>query len=657
MKAVDDGEAHVTENEYSESGSEGDDTETQMQQRNAEDFDMPPIWRATRRDSLRTPHTVCRLSFGRPWPWDPLHATTHPYSFQARPSPRAASEEADPHNSADTPGPSPAKRRRVDASDGAAAGALSADDEEEVQVNEEDLDFIDDEPDARQEATLLAPLPDEDLGKLAELAARYEEAGAAYAASALLEDADTPEVTQEASLLAQDTVVGPWSRTRFATSCRDRCPLCLHELPETAAQLARRVRRLLMPSEQKKRGEPEQRQEYVEPGTWIILKNEHAGRLAFTVTPKISCALVDVDFDMSGHAATNPNPTPFSIIPHPTVPIPSVQLTGAALHQANKRACEDDALAARAESDALEAIFRTVNAAVPPETLAQLQARLATLKGGLKKYSKDRENREHVGRRFEGIEDWVGPSSKQFLPPGLLSSYKLATPLPRPCTPSPPPSTNETVDWGLTATPAAQSRRHAQLGGQSPAAGVVWSPCNGGRCETSTGISPGSSECLSCATSRSPTLRFPAFDLVTHTPKSPIHAAVSAASPTAAAAGARRPTGSAVPVTIRSAWDSGDESGEDDPDVSTPRPGRQALGLHGPLQSHLPTLAAMLEEQGRRRALPPQPYQPGVVLDKRGHFAIIPLSDKAAADDTDSTSSGSGSGSDSNSYSDVAKEE
>ncbi|KAJ7686111.1 hypothetical protein B0H17DRAFT_1204496 [Mycena rosella] len=197
---------------------------------------------------------------------------------------------------------------------------------------------------------------------------------------------------------------------------------------------------------------------------------------------------VDVDFDMSGHAATNPNPTPFSIIPHPTMPIPSMQLTGAALHQANKRAREDDALAARAESDALEAVFRTVNVAVPPETLAQLQARLATLKGRLKKYSKDRENREHVGWRFKGIENlkrrWntradtrgimvtvkeqsghtfteeigklvhdatrLALAQTQFLPPGLLSSYKLATPLPRPRTLSPPPSTNETVDWGLT---------------------------------------------------------------------------------------------------------------------------------------------------------------------------------------------------------------
>ncbi|KAJ7677304.1 hypothetical protein B0H17DRAFT_1139668 [Mycena rosella] len=197
---------------------------------------------------------------------------------------------------------------------------------------------------------------------------------------------------------------------------------------------------------------------------------------------------VDVNFNMSGHAATNPNPTPFSIIPHPTVPIPSVQLTGATLHQANKRAREDDALAARAESDALEAVFRTVNTAMPPETLAQLQARLATLKGGLKKYSKDRENREHVGRRFEGIEVRVaGPSAWKNHQGIVLGDFNLKERVDRLASQNlkrrwntrvdtqgimvtmkeqsghmfteeigklvhdaPPLSTNKTVDWGLT---------------------------------------------------------------------------------------------------------------------------------------------------------------------------------------------------------------
>ncbi|KAJ7629615.1 hypothetical protein B0H17DRAFT_1150485 [Mycena rosella] len=137
---------------------------------------------------------------------------------------------------------------------------------------------------------------------------------------------------------------------------------------------------------------------------------------------------VDIYFDMSGHTATNPNPTPFSIIPHPMVPIPSMQLTGATMHQANK----------------------TVNTAVPPEMLAQLQARLATFKGGLKKYSKDRENQEHVGQRFEGIKDWVGPSSNAVPAARPAVQLQARTLLPCPHTPSPPPSTNETVDWGLT---------------------------------------------------------------------------------------------------------------------------------------------------------------------------------------------------------------
>ncbi|KAJ7674148.1 hypothetical protein B0H17DRAFT_1208175 [Mycena rosella] len=260
-----DGEAHVTENEYSESGSEGDDAEMQMQQRDTEDLDMPPIL-AGHEERLRadTPYRV-------------LSELLRPASLApvAGPSSARLSKFLDIHTFDDNEDE-------------------ASDDKEEVQVNEEDLDFTDDEPDARQEATLLVPLPDEDLGKLAELAARYKEAGADYAVSALLEDADTPEVTQKASLLAQDMVVG----CVVTDEARDilprpvlalpaqvhgllvpQLPILASGLPETTAQVTWRVRRLPMPSEQKKRGEPKQRREYMEPGTWIILKSKHAGHL------------------------------------------------------------------------------------------------------------------------------------------------------------------------------------------------------------------------------------------------------------------------------------------------------------------------------------------------------------------------------------------
>ncbi|KAJ7674147.1 hypothetical protein B0H17DRAFT_1140706 [Mycena rosella] len=178
-----------------------------------------------------------------------------------------------------------------------------------------------------------------------------------------------------------------------------------------------------------------------------------------------------------------------------------------------------------------------------------------------------------------------------------------------------------------------------------------------------------------CATSRSPTSCFPASrsllleavevptladvygastsDPVTRTPKSPIHAApqtpVLAAPPTATAAGACCPTGSAAPVTICGAWESGDESGQDDPNES--------IGLARALTIPPAHPRHDVGGTGWRHALPPQPYQPGVVLNKHGHFAIIPLGDKAATDNTGSTGRGSGSGDNSNSYSDVAKEE
>ncbi|KAJ7677303.1 hypothetical protein B0H17DRAFT_1139667 [Mycena rosella] len=286
-----DGEAHVTENEYSESGSEGDDAEMQMQQRDTEDFDMPPIL-AGHEERLRADTSYRVLSeLLRPASLAPVagpsSARDHtPLFLPGTPEPpERTSEEADRHNSADTPGPSPAKRRCIDASDGAAAGHLEHlskfldihtfdDNEDEASDDKEEISPMTSQTRARKRPCS-CPCQTRIWGKLAELAARYKEAGADYAVSALLEDADTPEVTQKVSLLAQDMVVG-----RVVTDeARDILPRPVPALPAQACLKPRPKSHggctdLPMPSEQKKCGEPKQRREYMEPGTWIILKKQ-----------------------------------------------------------------------------------------------------------------------------------------------------------------------------------------------------------------------------------------------------------------------------------------------------------------------------------------------------------------------------------------------
>ncbi|KAJ7710677.1 hypothetical protein B0H17DRAFT_1123795 [Mycena rosella] len=152
--------------------------------------------------------------------------------------------------------------------------------DEDLTLNASDLEFIDDEEDPLELAPpLLLPREQEDIGQLADIAARFEQQADAYAESALLEDAPAPEVSAAASVLADSTIVGRAVQDA-AHSILPR-PVPLHApLPQTAtvtaAQIAYCVRGLL------KSDNPGE----VEPGTWIYLKEEHVGRLAFAISSK-----------------------------------------------------------------------------------------------------------------------------------------------------------------------------------------------------------------------------------------------------------------------------------------------------------------------------------------------------------------------------------
>ncbi|KAJ7687720.1 hypothetical protein B0H17DRAFT_1203428 [Mycena rosella] len=151
--------------------------------------------------------------------------------------------------------------------------------DEDLTLNMSDLEFIDDEEEDPLEPAPPLPLPreQEDIGQLVDIAARFEQEADAYAESALLEDAPAPEVSAAASVLANSTIVGRAVQDT-AHSILPR-PVPLHApLPQTAtaAQIAYRVHRLL------KSDNPGE----VEPGTWIYLKEEHAGRLAFAISSK-----------------------------------------------------------------------------------------------------------------------------------------------------------------------------------------------------------------------------------------------------------------------------------------------------------------------------------------------------------------------------------
>ncbi|KAJ7629927.1 hypothetical protein B0H17DRAFT_1150350 [Mycena rosella] len=122
--------------------------------------------------------------------------------------------------------------------------------DEDLTLNASDLEFIDDEEEDPLEPAppLLLPWEQEDIGQLADIAARFEQQADAYAESALLEDAPAPEVSAAASVLADRTIVGRAVQDA-AHSILPR-PIPLHApLPQTAtataAQIAYRVRGLL----------------------------------------------------------------------------------------------------------------------------------------------------------------------------------------------------------------------------------------------------------------------------------------------------------------------------------------------------------------------------------------------------------------------------
>ncbi|KAJ7671792.1 hypothetical protein B0H17DRAFT_1141456 [Mycena rosella] len=117
-----------------------------------------------------------------------------------------------------------AKRRRVD--DPVAAAALAwhqqisalldlhvfDDDEDNAEcdkdptLNESALDFIDDDEEP-QEAPVLLHQPTEDVGRLAQIAARFEQDTATYTKSAQSEQTEMREVSAEASVVAQTTIL------------------------------------------------------------------------------------------------------------------------------------------------------------------------------------------------------------------------------------------------------------------------------------------------------------------------------------------------------------------------------------------------------------------------------------------------------------------
>ncbi|KAJ7679779.1 hypothetical protein B0H17DRAFT_1139053 [Mycena rosella] len=236
-----------------------------------------------------------------------------------------------------------AKRRRVDDPVTAAALArhqqISAlldlhpfdDDEDDAEcdedptLNESDLDFIDDDEEL-PEAPVLLHRPTEDVGPLAQIAARFEQDAAAYTESAQSEQTEMREVSAEASVVAQTTILqcavqdaahsilprpAP-NLDRADGHVVPRPPALPTDLPRSAAQIAHGVHSLLKPpksleparwtpagkelSKKRKegrqleklarqsRGEPDP--DDVEPRTWIHLKQEHAGCLAFTISAK-----------------------------------------------------------------------------------------------------------------------------------------------------------------------------------------------------------------------------------------------------------------------------------------------------------------------------------------------------------------------------------
>ncbi|KAJ7635930.1 hypothetical protein B0H17DRAFT_1149607 [Mycena rosella] len=186
------------------------------------------------------------------------------------------------------------------------------------------LDFIDDEPDAHHQMPLMAPIAEEDVARLAQIAALYEEEADGYAEAALLEQAGVAEMSPAATLLAHDPTVArtvqdavnavmprpaPTLPPKLPGLVVPHPPIIPSSIPETAAQVTRRVRRLLVSprprrtlawtdeSQQEKEKQPQKKRDaaqrrdhhnFVEPGTWIRLRVEdtqqHAGLLAFTVS-------------------------------------------------------------------------------------------------------------------------------------------------------------------------------------------------------------------------------------------------------------------------------------------------------------------------------------------------------------------------------------
>ncbi|KAJ7661816.1 hypothetical protein B0H17DRAFT_1144540 [Mycena rosella] len=187
----------------------------------------------------------------------------------------------------------------------------NAEGDEDLELDQDDLDFIDDKPDAHHQTPLMAPIAEEDVARLAQIAALYEEEADGYAEAALLEQAGVAEMSPAATLLAHDPTVAravqdavdavmlrpaptlPPKLLGLVVPC---LPIIPSSIPETTVQVARRVRRLRTPawtdkSQQEKEKQPQKKRDhhnFVEPGTWIRLRAEdtqqHTGLLAFTMS-------------------------------------------------------------------------------------------------------------------------------------------------------------------------------------------------------------------------------------------------------------------------------------------------------------------------------------------------------------------------------------
>ncbi|KAJ7657117.1 hypothetical protein B0H17DRAFT_1145974 [Mycena rosella] len=219
-------------------------------------------------------------------------------------SPQLPAKRARLHDADD---PAVQRFRRV--SDLLDLAALDDSDEETSNAEgDEDLELDqDDLARCTPPNALMAPIAEEDVARLAQIAALYEEEADGYAEAALLEQAGVAEMSPAATLLAHDPTVAravqdavdavmlrpaptlpPKLLGLVVPACpsspaASQKPLCRSPVARTPAWTDK--------SQQEKEKQPQKKRDhhnFVEPGTWIRLRAEdtqqHTGLLAFTMS-------------------------------------------------------------------------------------------------------------------------------------------------------------------------------------------------------------------------------------------------------------------------------------------------------------------------------------------------------------------------------------